>query len=142
MSTRGDSRLLALARILDRVPDEPVKKDGKIVGYNQDRVMHDCGAPACAWGWWMYSSKARFKRLAMGEWRHPIGAITNELAHWGQHREGERDYVSIDEATKEFGITNAEKVELFSGYGCGDAQTGKAAAAYIRAFVKKRRSRS
>src|SRR3990167_7145324 len=69
---------------------------------------HDCKKPACALG-----------HYAM---KHP--RIFHGYDGW-----------IFTIATAHFGITDKEAAELFGGIGCGDAQTGKQAARYIRNFV-------
>ena len=44
-----------------------------------------------------------------------------------------------DSPEKHFGLNSYEYCELFSTCGCGEAKTGKQAAAYIRAFVKSKK---
>lgn len=69
-----------------------------------------CGTPACVWG--------HYKR------EHPR-AFPDALG-------------VMDGAVEHFGIEWHEAVELFKTEGCGNAKTGKQAAKYIRAFVKRK----
>lgn len=142
----GNERLLQLARILARVP--PYRKtEAGIVGYDQGSVAHACGSPSCAWGWWVYGNKARFKRIVKDSVEYELKYYSNAsikaaLDKWP--RPGFGIYVCYqDNAIHEFHL-NADQVrEIFSAIGCGGASTngGKAAAAYIRNFVARRQKR-
>jgi hypothetical protein len=109
----GARRLLKLAKILDTA-DAIAKKNGSPT-YRQDAYEHDCGTPACAWGHYSFHTRR------LNNWRD--GKLVNT---WGV------------EAEKEFGITWDEAWSIFSSEGMGHARTAKAAARYIRAFVKRK----
>lgn len=143
----GNKRLLELARILSRVPNVPKKVNGKIRGYDQTVYSHPCGTPACAWGYWEYSDKSRFKRLAKAA-GYPKEDIADAVAHWHEASwpvgvpEDElricQLHIGVYHSQKEFALESGDVVRLFGGYGCDGAQNGKQAAAYIRNFVKER----
>ena len=110
----GNRRLLRLVKILDTA-DALHKKNGEPT-YDQDRIRHPCGAPACAWGHYKAATPKK-----------------SSLSHW---------FFGSNGAQGEFGMNDEEVEEVFDAKGCGDAQTAKAAAKYIRAFVKRRQTAS
>lgn len=133
----GNRRLLELASVLDRVPAAHILEDKTMRGYDQTVITHPCGTPACAWGYWLYGNKERYKRLAKEDGVLPA-YIKNTLAKWPFP--GESGYVSYYQAGEhEFALTTVEIHHIFGGSGCDGARTGKEAAAYIRAFVARRR---
>lgn len=133
----GNRRLLELASILARIPAAHRLEDKTMRGYDQTIVTHPCGTPACAWGYWLYGSKERYKRLAKEDGVLSV-RIKNTLAKWPL--QGEAGYVSYyDAGDREFGLTPIETNEIFGGCGCQSARTGKEAAAFIRAFVAHRK---
>jgi hypothetical protein len=115
----GNRRLSKLADIL-HVADEKHKKKGEQT-YDQAMFMHICGAPACALGHWAVANPRR--------WSLIFGGLPRLIL------DGE---YPLRDAMKEFCISEDEYDELFLGAGCGNAQTAKQAAAYIRRFVKAR----
>lgn len=104
----GAKRLLKLAAILDKA-DALHKKKGEPT-YKQWTAEHACGTPACAGGHWNHYMKV------------------------GNNGERDGDFVFNDT----FDITDEDWSELFSASGCGQAKTAKAAAKFIRAFVKNK----
>lgn len=117
----GNRRLLKLAKILDSA-DALHKKRGE-PGYNQDLIDHPCGTPSCAWGHWAQDQRINAKRK-MEKWYDDNRAAEDEFAMSPPDAEWDED--------------SAEVEEIFGGKGCGEAKTAKAAAKYIRAFVKRR----
>ena len=116
----GNRRLLRLAAILDKA-DALHKKRGEPT-YDQDRIVHPCGTPACAWGHWAHDQRVNAKRK-MEKWYDDNLAAVREFAlALARDEDGE--------------VIEAE--ELFGGFGCDNAETAKQAAKYIRAFVKRR----
>lgn len=121
----GAKRLLELAKLLDGA-DALHEKRGEPT-YSQTAIRHECGTPACAIGHWGAANPKRFKvrsRLGQGVAHTYVYASDPSLCH------------ETDQGVAEFGITREESYALFSSWGCGRALTGKAAAAYIRKFVK------
>ncbi len=113
----GANRLLKLALILDTADALHAKKGEP--GYNQGAYVHPCKTPACALGHWAAAHPKR--------WGFDLSGIPYV-----------DDVQSLDAASDEFGIDENESVELFCFAGCGNAKTAKAAAKYIRTFVKKK----
>jgi hypothetical protein len=111
----GARRLLRLAKILDTA-DATHRKKGE-PPYDQEAYKHPCGAPACAWGHYLAHSKTARTRFEIEDGNY-----------WG----------ATLFAPAEFDISDEEACELFDSYGCGNARTAKQAAAYIRAFVKRK----
>ena len=105
----GNRRLLKLAGILDKA-DAKHRAKGEPT-YEQDRMVHTCGTPACAAGHAEADPGLRRAGLKVNSYRTFV------------------DFFSID---------RAEDDELFGFKGCGKAQTAKQAAKYIRKFVKNR----
>ncbi len=121
----GAPRLLALADILDAADAAHVAKGEPV--YRQTAFAHDCGTPACALGHWAHHNQDRWTY----DGRPCVGAAP-------RLRRGSRN--TYKDAAKEFHISHNENMEdeadeLFGGCGCGEAETGKEAAAYIRDFV-------
>lgn len=116
----GMRRLLKLADILFTADAQHRKS--KEPTYDQTRLRHDCGTPACALGHWASNNRRRW------EW---------EEGHYPVLRHESTGETWFD-ATKEFAITYEEADELFEMNGCGRATTGKEAARYIRGFVKRK----
>lgn len=121
MTPKGKERLLKLAEILDVADAQHRKK--KEPTYVQNATIHDCGTPACALGHWAAANKRRFKY----DRRSGIVALLDDP---------ENIAVSVIGA-REFDLSMGQAVELFSGWGCGEARTAKQAARYIRTFVKR-----
>lgn len=114
---RGWKRLLRLAKILDKADKQHNKRDEPL--YYQGSFQHPCGAPACALGHWAAHNPARWT------FTKPNG-VPRLRGH----------NVSIANDCKEFDIPTNEWGNLFSGHGCGFADTGKEAARFIRQYVK------
>ncbi len=115
----GANRLLKLALILDTA-DALHKKKGEST-YDQGIYRHPCGTPACALGHW---AAANPKRWRFDNYGLPFVARDFESG----------TYSAVDE----FGISYDEADDLFGYAGCGEAQTAKEAARYIRTFVKRK----
>lgn len=107
----GNKRLLNLARVLSKVDEQHAKKGER--GYNQETFRHPCGVPACALGHYIYTKRGK-----------ETGFYT---------------VTSSSYAIEEFALDLTGYMQLFSSWGCGNAQSGKAAAAFIRKFVKERK---
>lgn len=119
----GNRRLLKLADILDTA--DALHKKRHEPGYAQTRFAHPCGTPACALGHWAAANPRRWM-ISAGS---PLGSVRlrgcymlNEIA------------AGMDE----FAIDMEQYYDLFGGWGCGGAQTGKQAARFIRQFVQAR----
>lgn len=86
--------------------------DGLPSGFLDMKTVGDgtCGTPACVWGHYNNAHPRAFARDA--------GVMVPAMQH--------------------FGVTYDEAAELFGSRGCGNAKTGPEAAAYIRAFVKRK----
>lgn len=118
----GARRLLRLAKTLDEAHAKQMRQRRKNkLFYDQTHLQHSCGAPACAWGEYVFS---------LGERRR--------MKLCGIDAAGFLYVAGIDDADEEFGITFDEAYDIFSSYGCNNAQTAAEAAAYIRAFVKRK----
>lgn len=115
----GNIRLLHLAALLDTVSDY----DQWTFYYG---AAHDrCGSPACALGHWAAANAHR-------GWLNFNGCPARR----------DRGWLDLDAELKEFHLTQKEADSLFGASGCGRAgNDAHAAAAYIRGFVEKRRSR-
>lgn len=120
MTPIGKKRLLKLADILDAADAQHRAK--KEPTYDQTRISHDCGTPACAIGHWAGFSNGRVKR------DRTTGFVS-------LRDDDETSIVGIAES--EFGIDEYQSDELFESYGCGGAKTAKQAARYIRKFVRR-----
>lgn len=121
------ARLEKLATILDAA-DAEHKKKGEPT-YNQNATVHPCGTPACAIGHWAVNNKRRWHV-------NPDFVVYKPLAT-DDHFAG-LDFIAA--AEKEFGIGFNQAEELFNERGCGNARTAKAAARYIRKFIKRLRA--
>lgn len=113
----GNRRLLRLAKILDTADAEHKRR--KEPRYDQSRFEHECNTPACAIGHWAFHNRKRWGR-------HYGDPVLNGF------------FNAFDSAMQEFSLKDGEDLELFDVDGCGGAKTAKEAAAYIRAFVKRR----
>lgn len=129
----GNKRLLRLAAILERVP-KAHPKGGEMRGYDQGILVHPCGSPACAWGWWLYSDKSRRRRIIK-----EASVLCDWMVRTSSSSRGELT-VMYDYARFEFGITAEDVCHMFSSFGCRNANTGAEAAQYIRDFVARRPS--
>lgn len=115
----GNRRLLKLARILDKA--DALHKERGEPAFDLGVETHPCGTPACAWGHYAFSSKALALRF------------TGPCSFDGKVS------CNYNDAQPEFALADREELnELFGFTGCGDAKTAKAAAKYIRSFVKRR----
>lgn len=139
----GNKRLLQLAAILENVPSAEMKTGPageEVHGYDQGLILHACGSPACAWGHWLLTNKARKRRIIRQALEIEPSHVTYAYLHKGPHKGETAHYVRIVYAQHEFGITSVQTERLFSGSGCGNARTGIEAAAFIRRFVAGRQS--
>lgn len=129
----GLRRLLKLADILDVA--DALHRKRKEPTYNQERFAHpSCGTPACALGHYAtHSRRWKLKRVEVGP---------NDVALWPLLKQGSGD--SFTDANEEFALDvyANESQELFGAMGCGEAQTAKQAARYIRRFVKRKERES
>lgn len=141
MTTRavGIRRLLKLAGILDTADAEHRKKKEPV--YNQMSMDHLCGTPACALGHWAFNNprRWRYERIALPA----VSWMDSKVPEFyvevclKARQSGSAWRLSFSEAANDFGITDMQADELFSGEGCGNARTAKQAARYIRKFVKR-----
>lgn len=124
------NRLRRLAAHLETVDERNRKQTEKeaatkpahsraVFVYDQSKLQHDCGTPACALGEWAALHQKR------GLWR---GGFAPRLSV---------ECGPISSAAKEFNITFEEAVELFSAEGMGQAKTATAAAKFLRGFIRK-----
>ena len=119
----GNKRLLLLASILDTA-DQLHGQRGEPT-YDQQRMTHPCGTPACALGHW-------------AEARRDLWTIDVSLgAPLYVHRQTQT-YGYVEGAVEDFALTEDDAEELFGEKGCGGAKTAMQASAYIREFVRKR----
>lgn len=116
------NRLRRLAAHLETVDERNRKQTEKeaatkpahsraVFVYDQSKLQHDCGTPACALGEWAALHQKRWL------WRG--GCVSRRMA------------------AKEFNITFEEAVELFSAEGMGQAKTATAAAKFLRGFIRE-----
>lgn len=117
----GNQRLLQLAEILDTA-DERHRQRGEPT-YHQTCYVHPCGTPSCAMGEW---AAANPDRWILDVHKH---RLLSRLSS---------DYLLAQ--CDEFGLSEAERAQLFGLDGCNNARTAKDAAAYIRWFVARRQS--
>jgi len=83
--------------------------------YRQESFGSGCGSPGCMLGTY--------------GWKYPRSIVGQYL----------RDLITEEEFDRIVEVNDAEWTELFAIDGCGNAGTdGKAAAAYLRQFVRKR----
>lgn len=130
----GNLRLLELADLLESIPE--VHPEGnELRGYDQKEIIHPCGSPACAWGHWLFSNKARTERIFTEA--HSVGLVGHT---YGEKGEKKFEFVYTDQAQHEFGISDRVEFMLFNRMGCGGAKTGAQAASFIREFVERRRN--
>lgn len=118
----GLRRLERLAKILDMA--DALHKTRKEPTYNQRATVHGCGTPACAIGHYAAHTPRRW-----------VFDRDERQVRW---RETDSDDF-LEAAVLEFGISFGDAVELFGCAGCGDAQTAKQAARYIRSFIARTR---
>ena len=117
--------------------------------YNQSLLANDCGTPACALGHYGFNTPKRWGySYSLEEDPNCPGTFLayGVLRPAEYFRKTLEDPVTgkfltlvFSQAAHEFGLTAAETLELFDADGCGNAQTAKDAAKYIRQFVKKKR---
>ncbi len=100
------------------------------------RFVNACGSPACALG--TYAHRRDLQRaFKIGEagmafprpWVTTAGGVAIYIADPSR---------SEGPVMEHFGLTLRETVKLFGERGCGRAKTEHEAAAYIRAFVKRK----
>lgn len=120
--TVGNRRLLKLADILSKADATHKKKSEP--NYDQQFYAHECGTPACALGHWATANR-RWVWLGL---KYDLFPRLRNNSHGS----------TTEDAMEEFHLTEDEADELFEVDGCGNAQTAKEAARYIRAFVKRR----
>lgn len=128
----GNVRLLKLASFLEDVPEvTPVGEE--LRGYSQEFIVHPCGSPACAWGFYQHIDKRTRDRLLKSAKK----TEERESTYTGH---GRVIYVWLGEVARaEFHLDSYQEEAIFGATGCNDAKTGKEAADYIRAFVRNRR---
>lgn len=119
----NEERLNELADLLDTVDEIHILRGEPT--YDHSSYRHPCGTPACALGHW---AAAHPERWTFDD-RIPL--------LWEEFRED--DSGVYDDESIEFGISDKQSLELFGSFGCGNAQNGKEAAAYIREFIKRNR---
>ena len=92
------------------------------------RYGNPCGTPACALG--HYASRRDLQKTFRLEIKRRSDVVLDEDGHalWYDHS-------SIQD---HFGIDQAEAEYLFSGGGCGGAETTDQAATYIERFLEDR----
>lgn len=118
----GARRLLRLAKILDTADALHVER--KEPAYSQNALEHNCGAPACAWGHYVFSIGLRRR----AQFTEPCDFDSRKI----------RTIRGIDDAEDEFGINYQEREELFGALGCDGAKSATDAATYIRSFVARK----
>src|ERR1700722_2683753 len=69
---------------------------------------------------------------------HDDGAAACALGHWCAYKGVDWLDLDVEDVSSDFAITAQEAGELFSGSGCGNAQTAAQAAAYLREFAEHR----
>ncbi len=98
--------------------------------FTMGRYGNPCGSPACAIG--TYASRRDLQRAFVLKVDGEFGFDVFDAADlYISHEDGEN-------ICTHFGITSADADALFGGEGCGGAQTEHEAAAFIRAFVKRK----
>lgn len=123
-------RLLNVARALRESP-APKRFCMTQYGYcdpDGDDSDSTCGTPACALG--HYAARTDLQRLLT-------------LTEYGTLRYRDRRHPASygdDSVLEHFGIGETEAMNLFAGWGCGNAKTPKAAAKWIEKFVDERRA--
>ena len=123
----GNARLLQLAEMLEMIPARHREDNGNYSGYDQNKIMHPCGSPACAWGHWFARNHERIGKEQPSLYRE-VPNRHDVLVPW----------MGIEGAEVEFGLPESRVYELFASTGCGYATTGHEAAKYIRQFVANR----
>jgi hypothetical protein len=113
-------RLLRLAVIMESVPRKLYDQ-----GSFGDGDPHVCKTSACLAGWRAVTHPRRWNKL------NPQTTPTLKVESTGQ---------TWSDLNKEFDLTPDEAYSLFSGSGCGGAQTPKQAAKFIRKFVAAKRT--
>lgn len=121
----GAARLLHMADALDaaqaRQDSLPPNKRFTMATWGHEAIgMNECGTPACALGHYAVTKEAQSRGWNLSIYGHLETPDRNDV---------------MKSARKEFGINDREIVRLFSGNGCGGAQTPREAANYIREFV-------
>lgn len=122
-------RMDNVVRVLDEAPTN--LKNSLDMG----EYFSECGSPACVLG--HYASRPDVQRLLRpGKRRDSYGGGLMPVAV----KSGRRVGLDSEEVLSHFGITYEEAEELFGGEGCGGATTTKAAAKYVKQFIKEKRS--
>jgi hypothetical protein len=138
----GNRRLLKLAEILEKVPNTK-EKDGKPKFY-MGFFQHPCGSPACAAGWWAHANPKRWTPDVFLKRLHPI--LEKRMYTGSSFADLEVEFALNPNSRKHPGLLRGvmahweelDVATLFDYWGMGGAKTGKAAAAFIRRFVKWR----
>jgi hypothetical protein len=111
----GNKRLLELADILMKAHRKYMRRKTKMDGgYNQLKITHECGSPACAMGHYIAAHPRKWSKFIV-------------------------EVRGINIGMKEFSLEHGELNAIFGVDGCNRAHTAKDAAIYIREFVKQRR---
>lgn len=90
--------------------------------FTMRRFTNQCGSPACAFG--HYAARADLQQAFY------LDTHGSPLSIDGEH--------FVDTIKTHFGIDELETTELFGGFGCDNAQTPEAAAAYIDCFIERK----
>lgn len=147
----GLLRLERLERILleahkwySKEPDLDTQFEEKAVGrrtqittYRQNTFSHPCGTPACAIGHYAYRTPARWGWSTWGDLMLAPDAASLPLVF--DISRNTEVHGAWRQVMHEFCISIEEVRELFETRGCGNAQTAKEAALYIRGFVARKR---
>lgn len=114
MNALQKRRFKTLIEVVDATP----RKD-----FNMSSLLHVCGSPACALGYYAAHRKftAPFRRTYV------------------EYLDGHKEYEALNDwflsAETHFGLTADETVQLFDFSGCGGARTPKQVAKYLRKFL-------
>lgn len=136
-------RLLNVAKALRESKNPKMFKMSQFVhGDNAELMSHTadkniCGTPACALG--HYAARRDLQKLLTIE-------KEEKTSYFGKYpyarvvfTDGQQANLLHDDRTSDhFGIGLDEMEELFSGAGCGNAETPKQAARYIEKFVARK----
>lgn len=136
-----ERRLLKVAQVVeDRIGEKPWIEDGyKIQRFSMEQYAWSCGTPACALG--SYAARTDAQRtFKLHSGTADIDGKPCTFIRRADDNSIHPDGVSyVDQIVLDhFGIEYEESYKLFSTEGCGNAQTPKAAAAYIRKFVARK----
>ncbi len=121
----GAERLLLMADALDaaqkRQDSLPLHKRFTMATWGHEAIgTNECGTPACALGHYAVTKEAQSRGWNLSIYGHLETPTRSDV---------------MKSARKEFDINDQEIDRLFSGSGCGGAQTPREAANYIREFV-------